>query len=69
MIRLAYLSVFIGFIMKLIQLIKEFPKIYYKNKGTSSVIINSCLYTIYSIVDIMVSIGCAIYVIEIFLIK
>lgn len=69
MIKLAYLSVFIGFVMKVIQIIKEFPKIYSKNKNTSSVIMNLCLYTIYSIVDIMVSIGCAIYGIEIFLIK
>lgn len=69
MIRLAYLSVFIGFIMKVIQLIKEFPKIYYKSQNTSSVVINLSLHTIYSVVDIMVSIGCAIYGIELFLIN
>lgn len=69
MIKLAYLSLLLGFFIKIFLFIKEFPETFAKKKEKHTAFISFLLCIIYGIVDIMVSIGCGLYGIETFLIK
>ncbi|MBM7833087.1 hypothetical protein [Clostridium sardiniense] len=69
MVKLAYLSLLLGFFIKIFLFIKEFHEVFSKKKEKHTAFISFLLCSIYGIVDIMVSIGCGLYGIEIFLIK
>jgi len=69
MVKLAYLSLALGFFIKIFLFIKEFPEVFSKKKEKHSAFISFTLCSIYGIVDIMVSIGCGLFSIEMFLIR
>lgn len=69
MVKLAYLSLLLGFFMKIFIFIKEFPEVFTKKREKHTAFISFLLCTIYGIVDIMVSIGCGLFGIEMLLIR
>ncbi|MEG1002962.1 hypothetical protein [Clostridium sp.] len=69
MIKLAYFSLFIGFIFKILEQIKNFPEMYSLKKENHSSFSSFSLCVIYGIVDVMVTTGCGLFGIELFLIN